>query len=222
MERKAKAAVEKYLTRFNTYEDYLDSKIKRRDLEYLSSREMARQMLEFGYMGCHVLNREEFDEKRAAGVAAEAKANAKTLASAGKELKDNFLKELAEREELNRNGKMVTVIFINGCNALGQEVLGYIDYAHRLKTEDFEEYFNGKKLMPRQSDILYINETTQTITSKSSPNYRVIFESNGDVTFKNRTDRTILYTDPRFSFRHKEDLKLAGWQTSISSSSTAV
>ncbi|CAB1418349.1 unnamed protein product [Pleuronectes platessa] len=29
-----------------------------------------------------------------------------TLASAGKELKDNFLKALAEREEANRSGKM--------------------------------------------------------------------------------------------------------------------
>lgn len=30
----------------------------------------------------------------------------RTLASAKKELKDNFLKALAEREEANRNGKM--------------------------------------------------------------------------------------------------------------------
>lgn len=30
----------------------------------------------------------------------------RTLASAGKELKDNFLKALAEREEANRSGKM--------------------------------------------------------------------------------------------------------------------
>lgn len=47
-----------------------------------------------------------------------------------------------------------SVIFIRDHNILGQEVSGYIDYAHRLKTQDFEPYFNGKKrLMPGRSDL---------------------------------------------------------------------
>lgn len=47
-----------------------------------------------------------------------------------------------------------SVIFIRDHNTLGQEVSGYIDYAHRLKTHDFEPYFSGKKrLMPGRSDL---------------------------------------------------------------------
>lgn len=38
---------------------------------------------------------------------------ARILSSAGKELKDNFLKALAEREEANRNGKMSVSKFEN-------------------------------------------------------------------------------------------------------------
>lgn len=47
-----------------------------------------------------------------------------------------------------------SIIFIRDLNPLGREVSGYIDYAHRLKTQDFEPYFSGKKkLLPRRSDL---------------------------------------------------------------------
>ena len=50
-----------------------------------------------------------------------------------------------------------TIIFIRDKNPRGQEISGYIDYAHRLKTEDFEPYFSGKKrLIPRPSDLRLI------------------------------------------------------------------
>lgn len=49
------------------------------------------------------------------------------------------------------------MIFIRDFNARGQEISGYIDYAHRLKTEDFEPYFaERKKLLPRPSDLRYL------------------------------------------------------------------
>ena len=78
----------------------------------------------------------------------------RTLASSGKELKNTFLRALAQREEANRSGKMTSIIFIRDKNSRGQEISGYIDYAHRLKTEDFEPYFSGRKrLLPRPSDL---------------------------------------------------------------------
>nr|XP_046241863.1 cilia- and flagella-associated protein 299 isoform X4 [Scatophagus argus] len=190
-------------TQFKVYEDYLDSKVTPMDIFYLKNREFARKLVEHGHKGT-VLSREEFEEKKAAAQAAEAvKSNTfynrtrpQTLASAGKELKDNFLKALAEREEANRSGKMTdsalstvsdatcqadssfsicgrplsvavvrtrkmsatcqSVIFIRDHNTLGQEVSGYIDYTHRLKTHDFEAYFSGKKrLMPGRSDLCH-------------------------------------------------------------------
>ncbi|XP_030579350.1 cilia- and flagella-associated protein 299 [Archocentrus centrarchus] len=100
------------LTQFKAYEDYLDSKVTPLDLFYFK-KELARKLVEHGHKGT-VLSREEFEERKAAAQAAEAaKSNTfynrswpVTLASAGKELKDNFLKALAEREEANRSGKM--------------------------------------------------------------------------------------------------------------------
>lgn len=47
-----------------------------------------------------------------------------------------------------------SIIFIRDRNARGQEISGYIDYSHRLKSEDFEPYFSGKKrLLPKTSDL---------------------------------------------------------------------
>uniref|UniRef100_A0A3B3UJ39 Cilia- and flagella-associated protein 299 n=1 Tax=Poecilia latipinna TaxID=48699 RepID=A0A3B3UJ39_9TELE len=124
----------------------------------------------------------------------------RTLASAGKELKDNFLKALAEREEANRSGKMTSVIFIRDYNTLGQEVSGYIDYTHRLKTQDFEPYFCGKKrLMPGPSDLCYYNWKTQTSTSNSSPNFEVIYDDPNGLLFKSKRDKTMLNPRSRSS-----------------------
>ncbi len=68
------------------------------------------------------------------------------------------MKALAEREELVRNGRMTTIIFIRDQKKGKNEISGYIDLAHRLKTEDFRLYFEGKKtLLPKPSDLSYYN-----------------------------------------------------------------
>ena len=60
-------------------------------------------------------------------------------------------------------GKLTSIIFIRTKNHVGQEVSGYIDYAHRLKMETFEPYFQRKKkFMPRPTDLSYYNWETQT------------------------------------------------------------
>ncbi|EMP30367.1 Putative protein C4orf22 [Chelonia mydas] len=47
-----------------------------------------------------------------------------------------------------------SIIFIRDRNSRGQEMSAYIDYAHRLKVDEFEIYFNGKKkLFPRRTDL---------------------------------------------------------------------
>jgi hypothetical protein len=123
----------------------------------------------------------------------------KALASAGKEL-DNFpfLQALADREEVVRNGKLTTIIFIRDRSKKGQEVSGYIDFAHRLKTDNFESYFeNKKKLMPRPSDLSFYNWETQNCTSNSTPNFQVIADNETGLLFKNKRDRKIINVDPK-------------------------
>ncbi|XP_066568190.1 cilia- and flagella-associated protein 299 isoform X1 [Amia ocellicauda] len=210
---------------FNTYQDFLDSQITPLDLYYLEDEELARQLVELGYRGSgEVLKREEFETRKAAAEASRLskRSQQKTLASAGKEFKDNFLKALAEREEANRSGKMTSIIFLRDRNSHGQEISGYIDYSHRLKTEEFEPYFSGKKrLLPRPTDLSnsdpsacfcyytllflnlcqynFYNWETQVSTSNPSPNYQVIAENSSGLLFKNKRDRKILNVDPKLS-----------------------
>ncbi|XP_069832799.1 cilia- and flagella-associated protein 299 isoform X2 [Dendropsophus ebraccatus] len=169
----------------------------------MSDEELARQLVELGYRGSgEVLKREEFEARKAAAEASRLsqRTQQKILSSAGKELEDNFLKALALREEANRNGKMTSIIFIRDKNSHGQELSGYIDYSHRLKTEDFEVYFNSKKkLLPRPTDLSFYNWETHVSTSNASPNYQVIAENSSGLLFKNKRDRKILNVDPKAS-----------------------
>ncbi|XP_071600345.1 cilia- and flagella-associated protein 299 isoform X1 [Heliangelus exortis] len=181
---------------FRTYREYLESLVEPRDLQYLESLSVGRQLVELGVRGPgDVLRREEFEARKAE---LEAAAPQKSLASVGKELKDNFLKVLAEREEGNRTGKISSIIFIRDRNSHGQEVSAYIDYAHRLTTDDFEVYFSGKrKLLPQKTDLSFYNWDRNVSTSNSSPNYQVIAENAGGLLFKSKSDRKIINVDPK-------------------------
>lgn len=158
---------------------------------------------ELGYRGSgETLKREEFEaRKRAAEQARMDKLRAapKALASASKDLSGfPFLASLAEREEMVRNGKLTTIIFIRDKNHKGQEVSGYIDYAHRLKTENFEPYFERKhKLMPKPSDLSFYNWETQTSTSNATQNFQVIADNEAGLLFKNKRDRKVINVDPK-------------------------
>ncbi|TWW60853.1 hypothetical protein D4764_05G0009430 [Takifugu flavidus] len=59
------------ITQFKQYEDYLDSKMTQMDLAHLTSRKLAQSLVELGLKG-PVLSKEEFEEKKAAALAAEA------------------------------------------------------------------------------------------------------------------------------------------------------
>ncbi|KAG8593700.1 hypothetical protein GDO81_000924 [Engystomops pustulosus] len=120
-EEESGAAMDGIITEYNTYEDFLDSQITSLDLFYLEDEELARQLVELGYRGSgEVLKREEFEARKAAAEASRLsqRTQQKILSSAGKELKDNFLKALALREEANRNGKMTvsTLDWIHWCS----------------------------------------------------------------------------------------------------------
>ncbi|KAI4542798.1 hypothetical protein MG293_006924 [Ovis ammon polii] len=214
----ALTTVDNIVTQFNTYEDFLDSQITTLDLYYLEDEGLARQLVELGYRGTgEVVKREDFEARKAAIEIARLaeRTQKKTLTSAGKDLHDNFLKALAAREEDNRSGKVsvsafhseiknvylkgrLSVIFIRDKNSRGQEVSGYIDYAHRLKTEDFEVYFSGKKrLLPRPTDMSFYNWDSHIAVWNSTPNYQVIADNPEGLLFKYKRDRKILNVDPK-------------------------
>ncbi|KAM4855002.1 cilia- and flagella-associated protein 299 [Thomomys bottae] len=197
----AMTAVDNIVTQFHTYEDFLDSQITTVDLYYLEDEGLARQLVELGYRGTgEIVKREDFEARKAAIEIARLaeRTQKKALTSAGKDLRDNFLKALAVREEDNRNGKVSSVIFIRDRNSHGQEVSGYIDYAHRLKNEDFEVYFSGKKrLLPRTTDLSFYNWDSHVVACNSSSNYQVIADNPEGLLFKYKRDRKILNVDPK-------------------------
>lgn len=196
---------------FATYEDFLDSQITPGDLYYLEDEELARQLVELGYRGSgEVLKREEFlARKKTAEAARVQKRNQqKRLSHQNPDTsdifeftkEDEFLRALAEREEANRNGRMTSIIFIRDRNFMGQEISGYIDYASRLKHEEFGIYFSGKKrLLPKSTDLSFYNWETQTSTSNPTANYQVIADSTSGLLFKNKRDRKIVNVDPKAS-----------------------
>nr|XP_054364853.1 cilia- and flagella-associated protein 299 [Mirounga angustirostris] len=167
----------------------------------LKDEGLARQLVELGYRGTgEVVKREDFEARKAAIEIARLaeRTQKKTLTSAGKDLQDNFLKALAVREEDNRNGKVSTVIFIRDRNSHGQEISGYIDYAHKLKIEDFEVYFSGKKrLLPKPADMSFYNWDSHIAVWNSTPNYQVIADNPEGLLFKYKRDRKILNVDPK-------------------------
>jgi len=189
------------VTEYSSYEDFLDSQITATDLYYLEDEELARQLVELGYRGSgEVLKRDEFEQRKAAAEASRLskRTQQKALSSHGRQLDDMFLSALAEREEANRLAKMTSIIFIRDRNARGQEISGYIDYAHRLKTDDFDLIFSGKKrLLPRSTDLSFYNWETQRATLNPTPNYQVIAENTNGLLFKSKRDRKIINVDPK-------------------------
>jgi hypothetical protein len=96
-----------------------------------------------------------------------------------------------------RTGKLTTILFIRDYNNRGQEISGYIDLAHRMRTEDFGPIFEQRKrLLPKPSDLSYYNWETQLSTSNSTPHYQVIADSATGLLFKNKRDRKIVNVNP--------------------------
>ncbi|GAB5371659.1 hypothetical protein AAMO2058_001599000 [Amorphochlora amoebiformis] len=189
--------------KFETYEDYLDSQISKKDMYYLSDQTLARQLVELGYRGTgEAFKREEFERRKREIEELRRNAlskNTQILTSEGKNLKAYpLLWALAKREASVRDGKLTTIVFIRDKNSKGQEISGYIDYGHRMELDDFELYFSRKKrLLPRPSDLSFYNWSTQVSTSNPSKFFQVIADSNTGLLFKNKRDRKIVIVDPQ-------------------------
>jgi hypothetical protein len=104
---------------------------------------------------------------------------------------------LAKREEHLRNGRMTTILFIRDQKPGKNEISGYIDLAHRMKTEDFRNIFMGKKfIVPKASDLSYYNWDSQLCYLCDSPNFRVDANSDEGLLFRNKRDRKVINVNP--------------------------
>ena len=138
--------IDNALDNFENFEEYLDEHMSDEDLFYLEDKDLARQLIEVGYHGkSEILTRDQFYKRKEAIAEIRKNKNAnqpKALSHTGCQFENSpFLTALAEREELVRNGRMTTIIFIRDNKKNKAEISGYIDLAHRMKTEDFKQYF---------------------------------------------------------------------------------
>ncbi|XP_037115077.1 cilia- and flagella-associated protein 299 isoform X2 [Syngnathus acus] len=192
------------VTRFKDYNEYLDSKMTSMDLVFLTSKEVARKLVEHGHKGT-VLSRREFEQQKAASASATRyhRNQTTTLASSGCDIRDNFLRELAEREEANRTGKMTAVAALHPRRERRGSGSVWL-FGLRPQTADA----GLCAILQRQEEASartpgfmfahsYYNWTKQTSASTGSANYDVIYEQPDTLLFRRKTDGSILNVDPR-------------------------
>ncbi|XP_055354961.1 uncharacterized protein LOC129600463 [Paramacrobiotus metropolitanus] len=187
------------IERFRTYAEYLNSQISEEDMFYLGDHRMAQKIVEQGLHN----NREKFTRKtfeREQVAAAERRRlereehQNKITATFTAIQEDCVLQELVRRKDANENGQLLTIIFIRTRSTKGQEISGYVDYAHRLKTDKtWKEVFSGRRtLAPRPSDLSYFNWDTLESTLNDTPNFQVIIGKDLSVHFRCQKDFRIV------------------------------
>ncbi|UJR25438.1 hypothetical protein I4U23_006785 [Adineta vaga] len=192
-------AMADFVTEFTTYEAFLDSQISENDQNYLQDSDIAREFVELGYRGVgHGISRKDFQDRkhRAELILHSRRQGPILILSDTLTIVNTLAKELAAREEANRTTRLLTIIFIRDRNHLGQEISAYIDYAHRLKLEDFTSFFIGKnKLLPLITDLSFYNWNTHMCVSNDTNNFHPLSDVNG-IRFRCEHDRKIVYVDP--------------------------
>ncbi|CAL1533673.1 unnamed protein product [Lymnaea stagnalis] len=188
----------KSIVEFATYDDYLGSQVTSDDLELLEDINVARKLVQLGFRGpTEGFSEDDFNALKATFEVNKAAQSVKTVLGAGRTYEDNFVRVLQMREEGNRSGKNASILFIRTLNGKGQEVSGYIDYAHRLATEDFRPIFNlEKRLMPKPTDLSFFNWDSKIVQGMNSPNYEVIASFLSGMVFRNRRDGKMVNPDP--------------------------
>ncbi|XP_054706495.1 cilia- and flagella-associated protein 299-like [Uloborus diversus] len=197
-EEEIEAAVKSFLN----YEDYLDSMLTKDDLTFLKDKEICHELLTLGYhSNKRVISKQDFERKKEElrkDIIEKSKKELK-LYSDGVTCHGALMQALAKREESNVMGRISTIIFLRDTNDKREEVSAYIDYAHRLSTENWEPYFDGrKKLLPVETDISFYNWSKEQAFSTCSPNFGVLTDKDScKLLFICKKDDYIMDVNPK-------------------------
>ena len=201
------------IMKFRNYGDFLSKFITKEDKMYLDDDDLARELRElYANNKGDIKSRDDFDRKKKEIEMRDQidETKEKPLYSEGKKFEEgSFLHALQQREYDVRNGRKSTIIFIRYRDTNKKEYSAYIDYRERLKIDNFEDIFNGKKdLIPRSSDLSYYNWNSQRVYSCDSTFFRVDAGHKERLSFRNNTDRKIINVDLEYlDLHHNLDVK---------------
>ncbi len=195
------------VAKYKSYDDFLDKFITHEDRLYLEDEDLARDVKElYAVNKGDIKSKEDFERKKQEYLNRDLddKVEEKPLSSDGKVFEpSSFLWHLQNREYDVRNGRRSTIIFIRYKDQSGKETSAYIDYRERLKTDNFDQIFNGEKdLIPRPSDLSHYNWNVQKADSNDSTFFRVDSTPKERLSFRNNTDRKIINVDLEFLEKH--------------------
>ncbi|KAF7411558.1 hypothetical protein HZH66_000454 [Vespula vulgaris] len=188
------------LLQFKNYEEYLNSLVTPVDFCYLRNTKVASQLAELGYRCTgETLDKDAFYQRlQIVKDLLYPIPKAYHLTSEFLIPFDPLMQELAIRERSNRLHILSTVIFVRHNPRLQVEVSGYIDYNERLKTEDWQPYFEGKrKLWPKITDLTYYHWKVGKMQVNVSSNYEPVIDSKHGLLLKNVHDRKYINVDPK-------------------------
>ena len=108
-----------------------------------------------------------------------------------------FPRDPASREELMRDGALITTILIRDTHAKGQEVPDYLDDGNRLHIATFAPYFERKRrLLPKPSDLSFYRDT-QNAPHRESPTFQHMPDYEQGALFENRCGRQMINNGPK-------------------------
>jgi hypothetical protein len=170
---------------------------------FIKDSDITREFVELGYRGVgHAITRKDFEERKHRAELVLLHSHRQypiSIISNSLTIIETFAKALAYREEANRTTRLLTIIFIRDKNNLGHEISAYIDYANRLKFEDFTKFFLGQnKLLPLTTDLSFYNWNTHMCISNDTNNFRLLSDING-IRFRCEHDRKIVNVDPELN-----------------------
>ncbi|GBN71873.1 Uncharacterized protein C4orf22 [Araneus ventricosus] len=169
---------------------------------------MCRDLLVLGYhSNKRIISKEAFDQRKAQKAAQTEEHKVKDIRICGSELQTtcNLMQALAKREEDNLTGCLATIIFIRDVNEKGEEVSAYIDFRHRLRTENWRSYFRGeKKITPSESDLSFYNWVKGTSYHTSSANFEVVPDTDTlKLLFISKSDGYAIDVNPKIQTTEK-------------------
>ena len=194
-------SVGRNLLNYKNFDEYLDSLVTNEDLVYLTSWSTSREISKLGIRSSgETISKESFDKRlRAVKNIFLSIHRPYVFDSELAYYREPLERELAMRERDNRHGRLSTIIYLRQLITAGRnyEISAYIDFADRLKNEDWIEFFKGnKKIQPRQSDLSYYNWHMSKSVLNSTNNYQPIIEPKTGLSFSNLHDRNIISVDP--------------------------